>query len=776
MKKSGFLCLLLLSILAFGITANAAYTDIESGADFEEAVYRLSDLGVINGYADGSFKPYDTVTRGQFAKMIVCAMDKEEEAKDEGYASKFPDVKDGYWAVPYINYVASSGAIKGYADGTFGAEKNITYAEGVTILLRILGYNNESLSANWAKNYCAKADNLGWNQGYQLTKDTILSRAVCAMILDDALFTDVSGEEDKCFLDLYDREVLKDVVVLASPLENAKLNYNEVSVITEGQNSDGKVYISDMTLKRYGSGTKYSHVVLDDKTEHIIAAKPDSIAKKAELSATITKIAEDRIEYVGANGVKGTVYLESSFVTYIDNSKSTYQAAKGYLTTGTDMTLYGDEYGDWDFLAVSTSTSSEPVLASRNYNLSDNELEGITINHKNLTVYRDGKAATLEDIKANDVVYYNQKTNIMDVYNKKVTGIYYEAQPSKAYVTSVTVGGKTYEIGTVSATSKLDASSGAFEIGDKVTLLLGKNDEVVFVLGKGNTTIMDYGVLESAGTRIKESGNDAGKAEYIADVFMPDGVTYTYVTDKNYKDYVGSLVKLGEKNNMISLSKVTTSSISGEVDKSSRTIGGKKFSDDGVIIQKTEDKNGKFIVAQILNFDTLNVSKITGSNVINVINSNDGISILYVKNLTDSGYDYGILKKKTENNVGDAISVTYSIYSDAKTTEYRAAFNTTSSYNAPVAFKVLGGELQEIKLLTKYASAGSYTYLDETSVTMVGETFDIATNVRVFKKKDNDFTEVSFTDLKNADIKDITVYSNVSKSSDGEIKLITFTE
>lgn len=768
------------SILVFmlGLSANAAYTDIEAGVDFEEAVYRLSDLGVINGHTDGTFRPYDTVTRAQFAKMLVCAMDKEEEALDEGYASKFPDVADGYWAVPYINYVAAQGAIKGYADGTFGADKNITYAEGATILLRLLGYNSESLSADWAKNYCMKADNLGWNQGYSLGRDDILSRAVCAMILDDAIFTDVNGEKDKCLLDLYERDVLKDVVVLASPAEDKDLSWNEVSIIQEEQNSDAKVYLSDITLKKYSSGAMFSHVVVDEKTEQIIAAKPSDDIKKTEFSATITKASDDRLEYVGSNGVKGTIYLENSFVTYIDNSKSTYSMSKAQLTSGTDMTLYGDEYGDWDFLTVSTKISSEPMLATRDYSSSDVEFEGTTINYENLTVYRDGKAATISDIKANDVVYYNKKTNIMDVYTKKVTGIYYEALPNKAYVTSITVGGKTYEIGSVSATSKLDASAGAYEIGDKVTLLLGKNDEVVFVGTTGTFTAMDYGVLESTGTRIKQTGSDSGKAEYTASIFMADGTSYEYVTDKNYEDYIGSLVKLSDNKGAIALSKQgKTTSFKGTIDKSTRTIAGKKLSSDGVIIQKVSDKYGNFVYAEILDFNTLGISKIESYNVINAVYESDSsIGILYVENLTDSGYDYGILQNKVENNVGESISVTYSIYADGKTTDYRAAFNTTTAYNAPVAFKVVNGSLEEIKLLTKYVSAGKYEDLDEVSITVGGDTFGVSSRVRVFEKSENVFTEKSFTDLKNAVISNITVYSNTAKFNNGEIKVIVYTE
>ena len=144
MKKKIWGALLTLSFLLNAIpVVFADYSDIEKGTEVYNSVSLLSDLNIISGYADGSFKPYKTLTRAEFAKLIVMIYDKETEAKANSLASAFKDVPQGAWYTGCVNYIASREIINGYADGTFGPDKPITYAEAVTILCRILGYKED---------------------------------------------------------------------------------------------------------------------------------------------------------------------------------------------------------------------------------------------------------------------------------------------------------------------------------------------------------------------------------------------------------------------------------------------------------------------------------------------------------------------------------------------------------------------------------------------------------------------------------------------------------
>ena len=82
--------------------------------------------GLMRGYMDGTFKPNAPITRAEFAQMIM-PLDKVNSA-----AAPFADVK-GHWAEKAINQAYGNGRIKGYPDGTFRPDGQITRAEAVTI-------------------------------------------------------------------------------------------------------------------------------------------------------------------------------------------------------------------------------------------------------------------------------------------------------------------------------------------------------------------------------------------------------------------------------------------------------------------------------------------------------------------------------------------------------------------------------------------------------------------------------------------------------------------
>lgn len=82
--------------------------------------------GLMRGYMDGTFKPNAPITRAEFAQMIM-PLDKAIEAR-----APFTDVK-GHWAEKAINQAYGNGRIKGYPDGTFRPDGQITRAEAVTI-------------------------------------------------------------------------------------------------------------------------------------------------------------------------------------------------------------------------------------------------------------------------------------------------------------------------------------------------------------------------------------------------------------------------------------------------------------------------------------------------------------------------------------------------------------------------------------------------------------------------------------------------------------------
>lgn len=114
---------------------SSGFTDVASGAWYNNAVSTLTRAGILDGYEDGSFRPNASITRAEFTKIAVSFF------KHAGGASSNPfnDVPDSAWYAEFVKAAAELGLIDGYEDGTFRPNAPITRAEACTIVNRTLG-------------------------------------------------------------------------------------------------------------------------------------------------------------------------------------------------------------------------------------------------------------------------------------------------------------------------------------------------------------------------------------------------------------------------------------------------------------------------------------------------------------------------------------------------------------------------------------------------------------------------------------------------------------
>lgn len=170
MKK--FLSLVLALIMAMSlVTMNAGAKDFTDASkiDYTEAVDVISALKVIDGYADGSFAPNGTLTRGAAAK-IICNMilGPTTAAALNADAAPFVDVPANHTFAGYIAYCVQQGIISGYADGTFRPAGTVTGYQFMKMLLGALGYDSATegfTGANWSVNVAKLAISLGLDDG-----------------------------------------------------------------------------------------------------------------------------------------------------------------------------------------------------------------------------------------------------------------------------------------------------------------------------------------------------------------------------------------------------------------------------------------------------------------------------------------------------------------------------------------------------------------------------------------------------------------------------------
>ena len=196
MKKRLLTWLLSVSMLASllvvpAVAASAATTRFSDITDnyTATAVETLRLMGVLDGYGDGTFRPNAVLTRAQFCKMAVYAMDGSSELGRYSTVTIFPDVKPSLWAASYINMAAKKGVIAGFADGKFKPNQTVTAGQAVTILMRGLGYKDENMGGVWPQGYMAEAQTCG------LLKSTGITSAYSAL---------TRGQAAKLFLNLFE--------------------------------------------------------------------------------------------------------------------------------------------------------------------------------------------------------------------------------------------------------------------------------------------------------------------------------------------------------------------------------------------------------------------------------------------------------------------------------------------------------------------------------------------------------------------------------------------
>lgn len=132
----------------------ASFPDVDSDAWFNKYIGYLEDKNVLSGYEDGTFRPMDTITRGEISAVIARAQRYDLIS----YNNIFTDVTENDWAKDYIETLADKNIVSGYEDGTFGPYSPLTRAEAVAIINRVLvestpivTFTPNDIAGHWAE-------------------------------------------------------------------------------------------------------------------------------------------------------------------------------------------------------------------------------------------------------------------------------------------------------------------------------------------------------------------------------------------------------------------------------------------------------------------------------------------------------------------------------------------------------------------------------------------------------------------------------------------------
>ena len=120
------------------LTKTNRYSDVAATSWYNTAVSTLSSMGIITGYPDGTFRPNAAITRAEFAAIAA-----RFDSNGDKTTAKFSDIAT-HWAKDEISIAYNNGWITGYPNSTFGPQRDITRAETMTLVNRVLNRQPET--------------------------------------------------------------------------------------------------------------------------------------------------------------------------------------------------------------------------------------------------------------------------------------------------------------------------------------------------------------------------------------------------------------------------------------------------------------------------------------------------------------------------------------------------------------------------------------------------------------------------------------------------------
>ncbi len=173
------------------------------GHFINEILESENHFAYVVGYPDGTVQPENSITREEVATIFYRLLKEDKRAAIESDSNFFTDVASDRWSNKYISTLTNGGYIEGYEDATFKPEAYITRAEFVTMATRFanltkLANNSFSdVSGHWAIDYILKACNEGWIMGYEdntFLPEENISRAEAMAIINRMLVRQVNAE------------------------------------------------------------------------------------------------------------------------------------------------------------------------------------------------------------------------------------------------------------------------------------------------------------------------------------------------------------------------------------------------------------------------------------------------------------------------------------------------------------------------------------------------------------------------------------------------------
>ncbi|NLT57653.1 MAG: hypothetical protein GXX99_01665 [Clostridiales bacterium] len=315
--------------------ANIKFSDIK-GHWAESYVYAGAEVGYINGHPDGTFRPDDTVTRGQFSKMINHALGITNSAP-----ITFVDCNSNAWYYPEVQKAIAAGYIAGYSsDNTFRADQPISRQEAAVIVARVISppeteYALSALAdsgtiADWAQPYVKTVYSKRYMVGDEQNRflpEMALTRGAAVKIITLMLENETYIKNNPTISNSgasHRNTVFTNNVTVGSGVGDGTVTFGNCRVLgtltVNGGGSNSGVVLRDSQV-----GTL---AVSKDKGDANVVATGNTLVKEAVLSrgchleeSSLTGEGFTKVSLSGGHLEEGTVRLSGLF-TQVDVSSS----------------------------------------------------------------------------------------------------------------------------------------------------------------------------------------------------------------------------------------------------------------------------------------------------------------------------------------------------------------------------------------------------------------------------------------------------------------------
>lgn len=477
--------LCMMPVMAFA-GSTPTYNDI-AGEKCEASVELLTELGVVNGYEDGSYKPAQTVTRAEMAKLIVTALGLNPTAG----TTSFTDMANAQWAIPCVGYAESLGIINGYGNGKFGPNNQVTYDQAITMIVRALGYTTDcnEMQGVWPAVYVQKANELGILKDVNTTGSAGANRGDIAIMLANALYVQmVYADNDGATIGKTDADGTTEVTMYSTLVKGAGMYYGTV---TASDTATATKNINELL----GAAGK---IVVNEDGDVISVSDIKSTFMTGKFNSDYSKFTVDGVDYtVKANVLKklnekgNAVTAESIpvFKNGVNDTPSTISAISG-ISADTTVTIAATVSGK----SISGIFSVQSWVAddSNKAKITDAQIAQIEKNKKLLTesFAKDDNGDidadsfilkgvdSLDKITEDNIVYvyegngYITKVEVgTEVVSGEITRTSFNSDYTKSYVT---IDGTQYKF----ATSVADDNRTTLAAGNDVTLYLDYDGKI----------------------------------------------------------------------------------------------------------------------------------------------------------------------------------------------------------------------------------------------------------------------------------------------------------